>query len=194
MGAAAWGTHRAVATLRRQWDWLRELLLRGRGPARTPYELGTGARSRPATRVEALRDALGQLGLGDAALVEGVAEALRLPVARFREPIAATLLEVEADDLAVILPLLAEHRSKVIAAIGRTWLTLPETIYAIAADQGEQWLLDSGVVGDLLAPRVAGEGLAWLGPEALQRVAQRASSASARDAARGWVARLEVQP
>lgn len=180
-----------MPSLRRQWDWLRDLLARGRARASQQIALTTGVRA--GSRVDALRDALGQLGLRDAALIEGVADALQLPVEEFRAPVSATLMKVVADDLAQLLPLLVEHRSAGIAAIGRAWLQLPEIIYAIGSDQCERWLSDSQSVGALLHPRVGREGLAWLGPEALRRLRDRGAHPEVRIAARRWCDRLSVE-
>ncbi|MBK8236272.1 MAG: hypothetical protein IPK74_11990 [Deltaproteobacteria bacterium] len=71
-------------------DWLRDLLARGRARAsQQRYALTTGGRV--GSRVDALRDALGQLGLRDAALIDDVADALQLRVEGFRAPVPATL-------------------------------------------------------------------------------------------------------
>ncbi len=180
-----------MPSLRRQWDWLRDLLARGRARASQQYALTTGGRV--GSRVDALRDALGQLGLRDAALIDGVADALQLRVEEFRAPVPATLMKVVAEDLAQLLPLLVEHRSAGIAAIGRTWLQLPEIIYAIASDQCERWLCDSAAVGALLHARVRREGLAWLGPDALRRLVDRGAHAEVRGAARQWCDRLDME-
>jgi hypothetical protein len=172
-----------VRSLRERWDWLRDLVARGRAQLALPDR---GSRS----RADALRDALDRLGLGDAALLEGVAAVLGLSPAALGRPTPAVLGATAGDDLAVVLPLLVEHRSPTIRLAGEAWLAMPETIYAVASDQAERWLIDSAATAELLGPRIAGEGLAWLGPQGLRRVAQHAACASARDAARAWLDRL----
>lgn len=172
-----------VRGLRERWDWLRDLVARGRAQLALPDR---GSRSRP----DALRDALERLGLGDAALLEGVAAVLGLSATALSRPTTATLGATAADDLAVVLPLLVEHRSPAIRAIGLAWLAIPETIYAVASDQAERWLIDSAATAELLGPRITGEGLAWLGPQGLRRVAQHAASERARGAANEWLPRI----
>lgn len=172
-----------VRALRQRWDWLRDLLARGRAQLSLPEKASR-------SRHDALRDALERLGLDDQALMEGVATVLGLSVAAFRSPGPAALGVAAGDDLALVLPLLLEHRSPAIRTVGRAWFAVPETIYTVASDQAERWLLDSAAIGDLLAPRLDREGLAWLGPEALRRLVSAAASPRAREAAAGWCDRL----
>ncbi|MBL8943704.1 MAG: hypothetical protein JNK45_11170 [Myxococcales bacterium] len=172
-----------VRSLRQRWDWLRDLLARGRA------QLALPDRGSP-TRRDALRDALERLGLDDRELVEGVATVLGLDVASLRHPGPQALAAAPADDLALVLPLLLEHHSPAIRAVGRAWFGVPEAIYTVASDQAERWLLDSIATGDLLADRVDREGLAWLGPESLRRLATTAASPLARHAAMRWCDRL----
>jgi hypothetical protein len=51
-------------------------------------------------------------------------------------------------------------------------------------------LQHGGRLGDLLAPRVRGEGLAMLGPDALLRLSKASSRETVRRAADQWLARL----
>lgn len=177
-----------VRALRERWDWLRDLLARGRAQLSIPER---SSRSRH----EALRDALERLGLDDLALVEGVATVLGLSVAAFRAPGPVAVRAAIPDDLALVLPLLVEHRSAAIRAVGQAWLAIPEVIYTVASDQAERWLVESATIGELLAPRLDREGLSWMGPEALRRLASGAASARARQVAGTWCARLsEAHP
>ncbi len=172
-----------MGVLRQRWDWLRDLLARGRMQLALPIR---GSRNRH----EALRDALERLGIPDGELLEGVAAVLGVSTQTLAAPGPRALATAAGDDLAQVLPLLLEHRSEAMRRIARAWLGLPESIYSVAGDQAERWLTDSVAVGDLLAPRVDGEGLAWLGPRALQRLASAAASMHVRDAARAWCGRL----
>lgn len=174
-----------MRALRQRWDWLRELLARGRAQLSIP---ATSSR----TRHEALRDALERLGMDDRSLIEGVATVLGLSVATFAAPGRAALATTVGDDLALVLPLLLEHRSNAIRDVGRAWFAVPETIYAVASDQAERWLVESATTADHLAPRVDREGLAWLGPEALRRLASNAATQRVRDSAAQWCERFEV--
>lgn len=172
-----------VRSLRQRWDWLRDLVARQR------TQLALPERGSPSRR-DALRDALERLGLDDHDLLDGVATVLGLDVATLRAPGPQALAAVFADDLALVLPLLLEHRSPSIRAVGRAWFGVPEAIYTVPSDQAERWLLDSIAAGDLLAERVGAEGLAWLGPESLRRLATTAASPLARHAAQAWCERL----
>lgn len=172
-----------VRALRQRWDWLRELLARGRAQLAIPERTSRGRR-------EALRDAFERLGLDDRSLIEGVATVLGLSVATLTAPGPQALAATTADDLALVLPLLLEHRSPAIRNVAHAWFAMPEAIYAVASDQAERWLVDSAAVGDVLAPRLETEGLAWIGPEGLRRVAATAASPRAREAAGNWCMRL----
>jgi hypothetical protein len=175
-----------VRALRQRWDWLRELLARGRAQLSLPERSSR-------TRHEALRDALERLGLDDKSLMEGVATVLGLSVATFASPGRGALQTTMPDDLALVLPLLLEHRSAAIRAVGQAWFAVPDTIYAVASDQAERWLVDSATTADVLASRIDREGLAWLGPEALRRLTNSGATLRVREAAAAWCARLEVQ-
>jgi len=176
-----------VRALRQRWDWLRELLARGRAQLSIPERSSR-------TRHEALRDALERLGIDDRSLIEGVATVLGLSVATFASPARAALATTVGDDLALVLPLLVEHGSPAIRAVGQAWFAVPETIYAVASDQAERWLVDSPTTADLLATRIDREGLAWLGPEALRRLVTSGATVRVREIASLWCERLEVRP
>jgi hypothetical protein len=49
-------------------------------------------------------------------------------------------------------------------------------------------LSTSPALADRLAPRIDGEGLAWLGPDALRRLATHGCTADVRESAARWVA------
>jgi hypothetical protein len=175
-----------VRALRQRWDWLRDLLARGRAQLSIPERSSR-------TRHEALRDALERLGLDDRSLLEGVATVLGLSVATFEAPGRAALATTVGDDLALVLPLLVEHRSSTIREIGRAWFAVPETIYAVASDQAERWLVESPTTAELLVGRIDREGLAWLGPEALRRLATSGATSRVRESASRWCERFEVR-
>ncbi len=169
---------------RRRWDWLRELVARQRAdtaaaPARTP---------------DALHDAIARLGLGDGTIVDGLAATLGLDREQVGDPDDAALARAVPEDLAMLLPPLCEHSSPQLRALAERWLALPSTIYAVPIDRAERWLADHPAIAELLAPRVAGEGLAWLGPEALARLSSTGATASVRAAAMTWRDRLAVEP
>lgn len=166
---------------RGRWDWLRELVQRQR----------PGLPALAAGRRDALRDALARLGLAPDALIDGVAAALGIAPLELCTPGPATLGRVDGEDLAVLLPLLADHPFAELRTIGRRWLDEPAVVYHVPSDTAESWLESSPMLADRLASRIADEGLAWLGPEALQRLARVGCTASVREAASRWVASFD---
>jgi len=172
------GTSSRVRGLTRgRWDWLRELVRRQRPGAPTGY----------AGRRDALRDALACLGLAPDALIDGVAAALGIAPIELCTPTSATLGRVEGDDLAVLLPLLCEHPFEELRTIGQRWVDEPAVVYHVPADAGEDWLERLPTLADRLAPRVVDEGLAWLGPDALRRLAVAGCTPAVREAAAQWI-------
>jgi hypothetical protein len=171
----------AAVTGRGRWDWLYELVRRGLRPGDGAGEPSPGP---------ALRDALERIGLSPDAIVEGVATVLELPPARLREPDGRTVARVDPEQLGVLLPFLVEHGHAEIREIGERWLACPGAAFQLPRPAVERWLQHAGRMGDLLAPRVRGEGLALLGPDALLRLSKASSREAVRRAADQWVARL----
>jgi hypothetical protein len=171
----------AAVTGRGRWDWLYELVRRGLRP-------GDGA-SEPAPG-PALRDALERIGLSPDAIVEGVATVLELAPARLREPDGSTVARVDPEQLGVLLPFLVEHGHPEIREIGERWLACPGAAFQLPRPAVERWLQQAGRMGDLLAGRVRGEGLALLGPDALLRLSKASTREPVRRAAEHWLARL----
>ncbi len=171
---------------RGRWDWLRELVQRQRAVHAAPP--GT----QPAGgRRDALRDALARLGLAPDALIDGVASALGIAPLELCTPTPATVGRVEGEDLAVLLPLLLEHPFDELRTIGARWLAEPAVLYHVPADASESWLATSPSLAERLASRLADEGLAWLGPEGLQRLAIHGCTPEVRDAAARWIGSFE---
>jgi hypothetical protein len=138
-------------------------------------------------RRDALRDALSRLGLAPDALIDGVATALGIAPIELCTPAPATAGRVDGEDLAVLLPLLLDHPFEELRTIGARWLDEPAVLYHVPADVGESWLSTSSVLADRLAPRLADEGLAWLGPDALRRLTTHGCTDTVREAASRWV-------
>jgi len=90
----------------------------------------------------------------------------------------------------VLLPFLVEHAQSEIREIGERWLAFPAAAFQLSPACVERWLVDAGRMGDLLASRIRGDGLALLGPDALLRLSKASSRPQVRDAAEHWLARL----
>lgn len=172
----------AALTGRGRWDWLYELVRRGLRPSREAAD--------PNPPRDALRDALEGLGLSPEAITEGVAAVLELSPEQLREPDGPTVATVDPDQLGVLLPFLVEHRHPEIREIGERWLACPGAAFQLPRPVVERWLVEAGRMGDQLAPRVRGDGLALLGPDALLRLSKASSRASVRRAAERWLTRL----
>ncbi len=170
----------AMAT-RGRWDWLYDLVNR---------RLQRGAQeSEQSEPRDALRDALGRLGLRPDEVMEGVASVLGLSVAALREPNARTIRETEPNQLAVLLPFLLHHERPEICQVGERWLRSPTLVYQLPSSTLTQWLQSDRKVSTLLAPRLREEGLAMLGPDQLSRLT-RTGTPAVREAALAWVRRL----
>lgn len=170
---------------RGRWDWLRELVQRERA-----VHVARGGQPARGRR-DALRDALARLGLAPDALIDGVAAALGIAPLELCTPTPATVGRVEGEDLATLLPLLLEHASDELRTIGARWLAEPAVLYHVPADASEQWLVGSTDIAERLAARLADEGLAWLGPDALRRLALHGCTPEVRDVATRWVDSFE---
>jgi hypothetical protein len=162
---------------RGRWDWLRELVQRQR----------PGLPSTAGGRRDALRDALARLGLAPDALIDGVAAALGIAPIELCTPTPATVGRVDGEDLGVLLPLLLDHPFEELRTIGARWLDEPAVLYHVPADAGESWLSMSPALAERLTHRLADEGLAWLGPDALHRLVTHGCTPAVRDAASRWV-------
>lgn len=174
----------AQLALRGPWDWLRDLIHRGLS--------GETVRNEPDEpgAHQAIRDALSRLGLHTSELVEGIADVLGLHPVRFENPDPQTVAGVDREHLEVLLPLLLEHTDPALRGIGERWLANPTTVFELRGEIVLGWLERDCAASRMLAPRLAREGLALLGPDGLSRVAVTSKSARARDNARVWVRRL----
>ena len=179
----------AALSVRGRWDWLYELVdrqLHGRSQGETepppPSEDGTAA-------PDALRDALGRLGLSTDAVIEGVASVLGLTPHQLMEPGLSVVRRSDPEQLSVLLPFLLHHDNLQIRAIGERWLRCRSVAYQLPPAQLLSWLESDRRIGDLLEPRLRAEGLAMLGPDALMRLS-RTGLPRVREAARIWSHRL----
>lgn len=174
----------AQLALRGPWDWLRDLIHRGLA--------GDTVQSEPTEprAHQALRDALNRLGLHTSELVEGIADVLGLHPVRFENPDPDTIARVDREHLEVLLPLLIEHADPSLRNIGARWLANPTTVFELRSDIVVGWLEHDGEASRMLAPRLAREGLALVGPDGLARLAMTSKSQRVRDNARVWVRRL----
>jgi hypothetical protein len=174
----------AQLALRGPWDWLRDLIHRGLS--------GDTVRSEPTEprSHQALRDALNRLGLHSSELVDGIADVLGLHPVRFENPDPDTVAGVDREQLEVLLPLLLEHTDPALRCVGERWLANPTTVFELRRDIVLGWLQRDGEASRMLAPRLAREGLALLGPDNLARLAVTGKSQRVRDNARVWVRRL----
>jgi hypothetical protein len=174
----------AQLALRGPWDWLRDLFHRGLS--------GDTARREPAEprAHQALCDALSRLGLHTSELVEGIADVLGLHPVRFENPDPETVARVDPGQLEVLLPLLIEHTDPALRSIGERWLANPTTVFELRSDIVLSWLERDGEASRMLAPRLAREGLALVGPDGLARLAVTSKSQRVRENARVWLRRL----
>lgn len=141
------------------------------------------------TRTEALRHALIGLGFSRAQLLRGLAGQLGVSKHELERPDAAAVANCRRDRVGTAIPILLEHPDRRLAAAGRRWLTATGMLYEIDPSQVERWLTDDTDIARLLAPSIAREGLALLGPTALRRLATSAPPAT-RALAADWVRRL----
>lgn len=154
----------------RAWAWLGALLDSPRRPA-------------------ALRHALTRLGYSRAQLLRGLASQLGVPPQRLQRPDAHAVAHCRRDRVGASIPVLLGHPDPRLAQVGRRWLAASGIVYEVDPAQVERWLIDDDEIGRMLAPSLAREGLALLGPIALRRVAQTAPEAT-RALAADWIARI----
>ena len=106
-----------------------------------------------------------------------------------RDPSPTVARAVDPGQLAVLLPFLLHHDRPEVQALARRWLNCPGVLYQLAPDVLAQWLQSDTAIATYLAPRLANEGPALLGPQRLLHLS-RTALPPARDAARRWALRL----
>jgi hypothetical protein len=139
---------------------------------------------------EALRHALVGLGFERAQLLRGLASQLGVDLESLEHPDPRAVATCRRTRVGVAVPILLDHPDPRLAAMGRRWLTATGMLYEIDPTQVERWLVDDAEIARLLAPSIAREGLALLGPTVLRRLAASAPRAT-RALAADWVRRLE---
>jgi hypothetical protein len=178
------------------WDWLRELVHRQlhRSSAEVPGddEDRKGAPAEIDGAARALREAVERLGIAPDSMLEGIATILEIDLAALREPGDQTLRALEPELLTMLLPVWLEHDVEPMRDVGRRWLALAATPYEIDQAVLERWLAGAGPLAAALAPRFEGEALAWLGPEALGRLAHTAGDPKIKQIAGAWRDRLRA--
>jgi hypothetical protein len=173
----------SVMAGRGRWDWLYDLVHRRLHRAESEPAAVAAAPG------DALRDALGRLGLSPDAVTEGVASVLGLSPHAFAEPDPRTVRRTDPEQLAVLLPFLVHHDHEEIRDIGERWLRQPTVAYQLAPHVLVQWLETDPDIARVLGPRLREEGLAMLGPDRVVRLS-RTGQPSVREAARAWAQRL----
>lgn len=173
----------SVMAGRGRWDWLYDLVHRRLHRAESEPAAVTAAPG------DALRDALGRLGLSPDAVTEGVASVLGLSPHAFAEPDPRTVRRTDPEQLAVLLPFLVHHDQAEIRDIGERWLRQPTVAYQLAPHVLVQWLETDPDIARVLGPRLREEGLAMLGPDRVVRLS-RTGQPPVREAARAWAHRL----
>lgn len=179
---------------RGNWDWLRELVDRQLERASAAAEQADAEASDdergPEHAALRLREAIERLDLEPDALLEGIATILELKLEDLREPGPATLAAVDPEVLAMLLPVWLEHDAADLQEVGRRWLALPAMPYELDQALVARWAEAEGALARALAGRIEREGLALLGPEALQRLAHAAKEPRLRELAVSWRERL----
>jgi hypothetical protein len=99
---------------------------------------------------------------------------------------------VPPDRLGAVLPSLFAHAEQPVRRVAARWLALPVVAYQLPPSLLERWLREGHDAAAPIVDRLALEGLALLGPEALVRLSSAAADPAARHAARAWLERLEV--
>lgn len=169
-------------TTRARWDWLRELAARHRA-------VDTDARERRRAH-DALVMAIGRIGFAFEALVDGVAEVLGTSREDLLAPSDAAIARIDGELLAALVPALLQHDDARMRRVASALVNVPSTIYAVPADAGAQWLVDSSALAQMLTERVRDEGLAWLGPVHLARLAEDGATPALRSTCAAWRDRI----
>ena len=166
---------------RGDWDWLRDLVRQQLRPA---------APGEQADAPSNLAELLAAAGLDADQTLRGVAEACGLQPDEVREPNARVVGRCDGEQLALLVPFLANHDDPTIQSVGEAWATLPSTAYEVDQRHLRDWMAGEDTLSGLLGPRVHQEGLALLGPEGLADLASHAQRATVREAAGAWLDRL----
>jgi len=169
---------------RARWQWLSDLVAHAEQHSATlpPQDRG---QVRPA-----LADALSRLGYSDDGLEHGLAVVLNTTRQALLRPEPGTVGRLDPGKLATVLWALLEQPNPRLRALAETWLQCPAVAYQLPAATLEQWLsLDTRACA-LLRGRLPREGLAWLGPDPLRRLAASAAHPDTRQAATQWLARF----
>ena len=136
-----------------------------------------------------MSDALGRLGVDPKDLVGRVT---RLVEQHLQGDVVDTrvLCFDDVDALAASLPDLLVHEDPTVRRIAMRWLDRPTAPFELDREQLVDVLCSEHPIAQLLADQVREHGLALLGVDGVQRVADAAVMESMRDAAAIWRARL----
>jgi hypothetical protein len=157
-------------TTRDGWTWLGRLLDRPDRPA-------------------AIEHAICRLGFSTGELLDGLSDQLALARRELENADPAGLARCRRWRLGATVPAMLRHRDPRLSGLAHRILVRGRTVYELEPESLERLLVEHAEIAEQLAPRLAREGLALLGPSALRRLA---SAAPARIAAPvgAWVARL----
>ncbi|MBL4687593.1 MAG: hypothetical protein JKY37_23560 [Nannocystaceae bacterium] len=169
---------------RTRWHWLADLVRR-EADRQHATPAGENVETRPA-----LSDAVQQLGWHADEIIDGLAAVLATTPGKLRQPDPRTAREIDPHRLAVVLGVLLTQRDDGVRAIAGAWLRCPAVAYHLPAITLERWLRQGGPGAALFSGRIAAEGLALLGPDALRRLAAAAADQETRAAAKRWVSRF----
>lgn len=138
--------------------------------------------------------ALARIGFGFEALLDGIADVTGCTREDLLHPSAAGLSRLDPELLAALIPALLQHDDARMRQIASELVALPATIYAVSADMSAQWLVDSSALAQMLVDRVRDEGLAWLGPIHLARLADEGATPALRSVCATWRERITGDP
>ncbi len=172
-----------------EWDWLRDLVSRQLDQAREAVE--QVARDIAPDAEDAVREVMSRLSQepGEPPL-QRAARRLGMELELVIDPDAAAIARTDRSLLGEVLPDLLADADPQVQTAGARWLAIPATAYELDPAQIEAWLAEDGPAAQQLADRLAREGLALIGPEALGRLARDAVLPEVKDAAQVWVQRL----
>jgi hypothetical protein len=122
----------------------------------------------------ALTDALEQIGLSPADLIEAVAAALQVAPATLLDPRDDAIATAHPQRLAMLLPRLMCHSHPDIAQLGARWLACEPTLYHVPRSALAAWLQFEPRLASAVAPRLEREGLALLGTRGANRLVHTA--------------------